>query len=65
MSISTDTTADAARATAPGTDADDRRRHRDEARLIRTREAAARKDTASNDGQWALATARRSTRQRT
>lgn len=35
------------------TDADERRRHREEARLIRTREAAARKDTAAKDGQWA------------
>lgn len=34
-------------------DADDRRRNRDEARLIRTREASARKETASKDGQWA------------
>ncbi len=33
--------------------ADERRRQRDEARLIRTREASARKDTASKDGQWA------------
>ncbi|WP_296667699.1 nitrite/sulfite reductase, partial [Demequina sp.] len=35
------------------TDADERRRHREEARLIRTREAAARKNTAAKDGQWA------------
>ena len=40
--------------TTPATsEADERRRHRDEARLIRTREASARKDTASRDGQWA------------
>jgi sulfite reductase (ferredoxin) len=32
---------------------DDRRRHRDEARLIRTREAEARKGTAASEGQWA------------
>ena len=42
MSITTDTN-----------DADERRRHRDEARTIRTREASSRKDTASKDGQWA------------
>lgn len=53
MSISTDTTPGAARTPAQATDAEDRRRQRDEARLIRTREAAARKDTASKDGQWA------------
>jgi len=35
------------------TEADERRRQREEARLIRTREAAARKNTASKDGQWA------------
>ncbi|WP_274667547.1 nitrite/sulfite reductase [Demequina sp. B12] len=45
-------------ATTPGTpaaltDAEERRRHREEARKIRTREAAARKNTASKDGQWA------------
>lgn len=34
-------------------EAEERRRHREEARLIRTREAAARKNTASKDGQWA------------
>lgn len=39
--------------TTTDTDADERRRHREEARLIRTREASARKDTASKDGQWA------------
>ncbi len=40
--------------TTPATsEADERRRHRDEARLIRTREASSRKDTASRDGQWA------------
>jgi len=53
VSISTDTTPGAARTPAQATDAEDRRRQRDEARLIRTREAAARKDTASKDGQWA------------
>jgi sulfite reductase (ferredoxin) len=41
------------RAPAPVYDAEERRRHREEARLIRTREAAARKDTAAKDGQWA------------
>lgn len=35
------------------TGADGRRRHRDEAREIRTREASARKGTASREGQWA------------
>jgi len=48
---------DAARPAAPAgkvsRDTDERRRQRDEARLIRTREATARKDTASRDGQWA------------
>ncbi len=55
MSPDTDTTADQpTRAPAPLTDAEERRRHREEARLIRTREAAARRDTVSKDGQWAL-----------
>lgn len=49
-------------AVAPATDtrtpeqiaeAEERRRHREEARAIRTREAAQRKNTASKDGQWA------------
>nr|WP_304512066.1 nitrite/sulfite reductase [Demequina sediminicola] len=39
--------------TAAQTEAEERRRHREEARKIRTREAAARKNTASKDGQWA------------
>ncbi|WP_062200650.1 nitrite/sulfite reductase [Demequina salsinemoris] len=34
-------------------EAEARQRQREEARLIRTREAAARKNTASKDGQWA------------
>lgn len=34
-------------------EAQERRRHREEARAIRTREAAQRKNTASKDGQWA------------
>ena len=34
-------------------EAEERRRHREEARAIRTREAAARRNTASKDGQWA------------
>lgn len=42
---------------APGSatsaEAEERQRHRDEARLIRTREASARKNSASKDGQWA------------
>ena len=42
---------DAAKAAA---EAEERRRHREEARLIRTREAAARRDTVNKDGQWAL-----------
>jgi len=52
---STDTTPPSpdARSSATQTEADDRRRHREEARLIRTREAAARKGGASKDGQWA------------
>ncbi|MFV0287789.1 MAG: nitrite/sulfite reductase [Demequina sp.] len=47
----TDTTQPAPDAAAA--EAEERRRHREEARLIRTREAAARKNTASKDGQWA------------
>ncbi len=47
----TDTTKPAPDAAAA--EAEERRRHREEARLIRTREAAARKNTASKDGQWA------------
>ncbi|WP_304524081.1 nitrite/sulfite reductase [Demequina globuliformis] len=49
------TDADTTKNGAPAalTDAEERRRHREEARLIRTREAAARKNTASKDGQWA------------
>lgn len=39
--------------TTTDSNADERRRQREEARLIRTREASARKDTASKDGQWA------------
>lgn len=39
--------------TTTSSEAEERRRHREEARLIRTREAAARKNTASKDGQWA------------
>ncbi len=42
-----------ARPAAPLTEAEERRRQREEARLIRTREAASRKGTASKDGQWA------------
>ena len=34
-------------------EAEERRRHREEARAIRTREASQRKNTASKDGQWA------------
>jgi sulfite reductase (ferredoxin) len=41
------------RITTDTNEADERRRQRDEARTIRTREASARKDTASKDGQWA------------
>ncbi len=52
MSPTTDT-AHAASATPDAAEADERRRHREEARLIRTREAEARKGTASKDGQWA------------
>lgn len=40
-------------ASVAAAEAEERRRHREEARLIRTREAAARKNTASKDGQWA------------
>ena len=49
------TTEDAAgvKAPKPVYDAEARRRHREEARIIRTREAAARKDTAAREGQWA------------
>jgi len=55
VSSTTDTTTgSAAQAPQPLTDAEERQRHREEARLIRTREAAARKDSASKDGQWAL-----------
>jgi sulfite reductase (ferredoxin) len=52
VSSSTDD-ATGVRAPAPVYDAEERRRHREEARLIRTREATARKDTAAKDGQWA------------
>ncbi len=64
MSLPTDTTRDAdarpdavtaAPATAPvDAEAEERRRHREEARLIRTREAAARKNSVAKDGQWAF-----------
>jgi sulfite reductase (ferredoxin) len=55
VSSTTDTTPEATpRAPQPLSDADERRPHREEARLIRTREAAARRDTANKDGQWAL-----------
>ncbi len=47
------TDADAPRPPQALSEAEERRRHREEARLIRTREAAARKNTASKDGQWA------------
>ncbi|MDN4478050.1 nitrite/sulfite reductase [Demequina lignilytica] len=47
------TTDDTTRTPQALTEAEERRRHREEARLIRTREAAARKNTASKDGQWA------------
>jgi sulfite reductase (ferredoxin) len=54
VSPTTDTTPETpASAPVPLTDAEERRRHREEARLIRTREASARKGTASRDGQWA------------
>lgn len=53
----TPTGATAADAGAPTTETrsevEERHRHREEARLIRTREAAARKNSASKDGQWA------------
>ncbi len=55
MSSTTEITPEApARAAAPLTETEERHRHREEARLIRTREAAARKDTVNKDGQWAL-----------
>lgn len=50
------TTADAGAAAPPSAanaEAAERNRHREEARLIRTREAAARKNSSSKDGQWA------------
>ncbi|MFV0634046.1 nitrite/sulfite reductase [Demequina sp.] len=47
------TTAADARTPQEIAEAEERRRHREEARLIRTREAAQRKNTASKDGQWA------------
>ncbi|GIG54874.1 sulfite reductase [Demequina activiva] len=50
---STDASTPDARSAQEIADADERRRHREEARMIRTREAAARKNTASKDGQWA------------
>ncbi|WP_304512006.1 nitrite/sulfite reductase [Demequina soli] len=53
MSTTTEHTGAATPAPQPHGDADERRRQREEARLIRTREAAARKDTAAKDGQWA------------
>ncbi len=54
MSATDTTPGDAdARPPAPLTDAEERRRHREEARMIRTREANLRKDGASKDGQWA------------
>ncbi|WNM26986.1 nitrite/sulfite reductase [Demequina capsici] len=53
MNPDTDTTTQTAPAPSAAGDADARQRQRDEARLIRTREAAARKNTASRDGQWA------------
>jgi len=53
----TRTEATAADAGAPTpqsqSEAQERNRHREEARQIRTREAAARKNSASKDGQWA------------
>ena len=53
MSSTTDITPESSsRATAPETETEERHRQREEARLIRTREAAARKGTASRDGQW-------------
>ncbi len=58
MSSTTDTTSesplrDPVPSATAHAEAEERQRHREEARLIRTREAAARKDTASRDGQWA------------
>ncbi|WNM24158.1 nitrite/sulfite reductase [Demequina capsici] len=53
MNPDTDTTTQTAPAPSAAGDADARQRQREEARLIRTREAAARKNTASRDGQWA------------
>ena len=54
MSPTADTTPEAPpRPPAPLTDAEERQRHREEARLIRTREAELRKGTAARDGQWA------------
>ena len=48
------TTTDQTDASAPiDPEAEERRRQRDEARLIRTREAAARRGTAASEGQWA------------
>ena len=53
MSSTTDITPESSsRAPAPETETEERHRQREEARLIRTREAAARKGTASRDGQW-------------
>jgi len=53
VSSTTDITPESSsRATAPETETEERHRQREEARLIRTREAAARKGTASRDGQW-------------
>ncbi|WP_304441538.1 nitrite/sulfite reductase [Demequina sp. NBRC 110053] len=51
----TDTDATTAETRTPQeiAEAEERRRHREEARAIRTREAAARRNTASKDGQWA------------
>ncbi|WP_156157694.1 nitrite/sulfite reductase [Demequina pelophila] len=49
--MSPDTTTPAP--TSTPSEADERRRQREEARLIRTREAAARRGTAAKDGQWA------------
>lgn len=49
---STNHTTDTRVGAAALTEAEERHRQRDEARLIRTREAEARKDTAARDGQW-------------
>jgi len=55
VSSTTDTTPESsAHAPLHDAEAEERRRHREEARLIRTREAAARRDTVNKDGQWAL-----------